>query len=110
MSPRRSEVWRADLGMTGKVRPVIILSREDSDPPRKLTIFVPVTAQNRGSKYEVELPALSFLKPGSSANAQGVLSGPTADKTLFLQKLGVLPADTLAKVEQALLFAVGMAD
>jgi mRNA interferase MazF len=95
--------------MVGKVRPIIILSRDDRDPPRKITIYVPVTGQNRGSRYEVELPRLPFLTPGSTANLQGIASGETADKTLFLRRLGELPSDAMAKVEQALLFAVGMA-
>ena len=95
--------------MKAKVRPVIIISREDPDPPRKITVFVPISEQNRGSPYEVELPKLPFLTPGSTANAQGILSGPTADKTLFLQKLGDIPQDALKKVEQALLFAMGIA-
>src|SRR5437899_6155617 len=106
MSPCRGEVWLADLGMAAKVRPVIILSRDDPDPPRRITVYVPVTQQNRGSKYEVELPPLYFLSKGSTANLQGIASGETADKTLFLKKLGDLPVDALEKIEQALLFAV----
>ena len=110
MSPQRGEVWSADLGMVAKVRPVIILSRDDPDPPRRITVYVPVTGQNRGSKYEVELPRLSFLTAGSTANVQGIASGGTTDKTLFVKKLGDLPADALEKVEQALLFALGIAN
>jgi len=109
MSPRRGEVWSADLGLAAKVRPVIILSRDDPDPPRRITVYIPVTEQNRGSRYEVELPRLYFLTKGSTANLQGIASGETADKTLFLKKLGDLPADALKKIEQALLFALGMA-
>lgn len=110
MNPRRGEVWSADLGIAAKVRPVIILSRDDADPPRAITIFVPITGQYRGSKYEVELPRLPFLTPGSTANVQGIGSGESADETLFIRKLGNLPPDALAKIEQALLFCVGMAD
>lgn len=110
MNPQRGEVWSADLGIAAKVRPVIILSRDDPDPPRVITVFVPITGQNRGSKYEVELPRLPFLTPGSTANVQGIGSGETADKTMFIKRLGKLRPDTLAKIEQALLYCVGMAD
>jgi len=96
--------------MTAKPRPIVILSRHDPDPPRKLTIYVPVTGQNRGSNYEVELPRLPFLTAGSTANVQGIASGETADKTLFQRKLGDLPADIMDKIEKAVLFAVGTAD
>jgi hypothetical protein len=32
------------------------------DAPRALTTYVPLTTQDRGSKYEVKLPRLSFLR------------------------------------------------
>jgi mRNA-degrading endonuclease toxin of MazEF toxin-antitoxin module len=72
MSPQRGEVWLADLGIAGKIRPVIIISRDDPDPPRKITTYIPITSENRGSNYEVELPPLPFLTLGSTANTQGV--------------------------------------
>ncbi len=62
MSPHPGEVWLADLGLAAKTRPVVILSRHDPDAPRALTIYVPLTTQNRGSKYEVELPRPHFLR------------------------------------------------
>ena len=37
------EVWLADLGMTAKTRPVLIVSRADEDPPRVLYLYVPLT-------------------------------------------------------------------
>ncbi len=52
MSPRPGEVWLADLGLAAKTRPVVIVSRHDPDAPRALTIYVPLTTQNRGSRYE----------------------------------------------------------
>ena len=33
MNPRPGEVWLADLGLAAKSRPVIVVSRHDSDPP-----------------------------------------------------------------------------
>ena len=106
--PRRGEVWSADLGDAAKVRPVIILSRNDSDRPRRLTVYIPVTKQNCGSRYEVELPRLPFLDQGSTANAQGIASGESADEELFIRKLGDVPPDVLTQVEEALRFAVGL--
>jgi mRNA interferase MazF len=72
MSPRPSEVWLADLGLAAKTRPVVIVSRHDPDAPRALVIYVPLTTQNRGSKYEVKLPELHFLRETSVANVQGI--------------------------------------
>ena len=67
--------------------------------------------QYRGSKCEVGLPRLPFLTPCSVANVQGIGSGlvETADESLFMRKMGNLPPDAMVKIEQALLFSVGMA-
>ena len=34
MSPQPGEIWLADLGLAAKTRPVVIVSRQDPDPPR----------------------------------------------------------------------------
>ena len=105
--PRRGEVWQVDLGQAAKVRPAIVVSRDDPDAPRALIIFVPVTTKNRGSKYEIELPKTSFLSAGSLANTQGIASLPPHK---FLRKLGELPPNVLTKVEEGLKFALELAD
>lgn len=106
MSPRPGEVWLADLGLAGKTRPVVILSRHDPDAPRALAIYVPLTTQNRGSKYEVELPKLPFLREPSVANVQGVAS-LTANR--LERKIREVPPDVLQRIREALAFATGMA-
>lgn len=72
MSIKLGEVYRADLGMVGKVRPVVIVSREDPNRPRDLVLAVPLTTQNRGSQYEVPMPRVRFLREISVANVQGL--------------------------------------
>ena len=61
-----------DLGMGGKVRMMMVVSREDADAPRALSICAPITTANRGSAYEVELPPRPFLRDRSFANLQGL--------------------------------------
>lgn len=68
MSPSPGEVWLADLGMAAKTRPVVVVSRRDEQAPRALAIYVPLTTQNRGSRYEVVIPRLRFLHQASVAN------------------------------------------
>ncbi len=68
-------------------------------------IYVPLTSQNRGSRYEVELPRLEFLKSESLANVQGVGSVPVIR---LERKLGKLPDDVLRKIHEALKFAFDM--
>jgi mRNA interferase MazF len=106
MNPLPGEVWQVDLGLKAKTRPVIIVSRHDPDAPRVLWIYVPITTQYRGSKYEVPLPKVNFLKYGSYANVQGVGSGMRDD---FLRKLGAFTPEVLKQVREAVLFAVDMA-
>src|SRR6266496_5035105 len=77
MPPHPGEVWLADLGLAAKTRPVVVVSRDDPDPPRALILYVPLTRQNRQSPYEVVLPRLPFLDRHSVANVQGLGSLPT---------------------------------
>lgn len=72
MTPKVGEVYVLDLGYEGKVRPVIIMSREDPQSPRALSLFVPLTKESRRSKYEVSLPRVPWLKLQSYANVQGM--------------------------------------
>jgi mRNA-degrading endonuclease toxin of MazEF toxin-antitoxin module len=46
MTPNVGEVFMLDLGCEGKVRPVVIMSREDPHAPRALALFVPLARQS----------------------------------------------------------------
>ena len=105
MSPVPGEVWLADLGLSAKTRPFIVVSRRDPDPPRVLVLYVPLTTQGRGSLYEGPLPRLSFLDRESVANVQGLGSIP---QIRLGRRLGVIPAETMLKVKPALAFALDL--
>ena len=105
MNPRPGEVWLADLGLAAKTRPVVIVSRFDTNPPRALVIYVPLTSEDRGSDYEVEIPTLSVLKLASVANVQGLASIPAVR---LERKLGEVPADVFAQIKSALKFALAL--
>lgn len=49
----RGEVWLADLGYIGKIRPVLILSVPAGDEDRALVTYVIRTTSVRGTAYEV---------------------------------------------------------
>jgi mRNA interferase MazF len=72
MTPKIGEVFIVDLGFEGKVRPVVVMSREDPDAPRALSIVVPLTSQTRGSRYEVKMPRVPWLHLQSYANVQAI--------------------------------------
>jgi mRNA interferase MazF len=85
MAVKQGEVWLADLGLAAKTRPVVILSKHDPQAPRALVTYVPLTTQNRGSSYEIELGNLRFLRELSVANVQGIGSIPA---TRLQRKIG----------------------
>jgi mRNA interferase MazF len=90
-------------GFPAKTRPVVILSREHPNVPRALVTYVPLTTQNRGSRYEIDLGKLRFLRETSVANVQGIGSIPSVR---LQRKIGALPADILDKIKEALRFAL----
>ena len=106
MNPQPGEIWLADLGLAAKTRPVVIVSRQDPDPPRSLILYVPLTTQRRNSPYEVPLPRLSFLDRESVANVQGLGSLPTVR---LERKIGRLPAGIMDQLKDALAFALDLA-
>jgi mRNA interferase MazF len=106
-NPKPGEVWLVDLGLAAKTRPVVIVSRLDPNPPRALVLYIPITTQNRGSDYEVELLAVKFLQTGSVANVQGLGSIPSAR---LERKLGELTEENMSKIKQALLFALNLTE
>lgn len=105
MKAKPGEIWLADLGLAGKVRPVLIVSRHDPDAPRALTLYVPLTTQHRGSRYEIPVGQLPFLDAASVINVQGL--GSVIEPRLE-RKLGSLPADLMDKVKAALRFALDL--
>jgi mRNA interferase MazF len=106
MNPQPGEVWLADLGLAAKTRPVIVVSRFDPDAPRALILYVPLTTQNRMSRYEVAIPMLPFLNQESFANVQGLASSPIVR---FERRLGRLPGAVMTDLKAALKFALDLA-
>jgi len=105
MDHQPGEVWLADLGLAAKTRPVIIVSRRDPNAPGALVLYVPLTTQDRQSRYEVSLPRLGFLDRDSVANVQGLGSIPIAR---LERKLGRIPNQIMSKVQSALAWALDL--
>jgi mRNA interferase MazF len=105
MNPQPGEVWLADLGLAAKTRPVVVVSRFDPDAPRALILYVPLTTQNRMSRYEVAIPKMPFLDKESFANVQGLASIPTIR---LERRLGRLPATVQTELKAALIFALAL--
>ena len=105
MNPRPGEVWLADLGFAAKFRPVIVVSRQDPDPPRALIVYVPITTQDRGSPYEVVLSETRFLQKDSVANVQGIASLPTVR---LGRRLGSLSSEALGEIKRAIAWSLDL--
>jgi len=93
-SPKRGEVWLADLGFAAKVRPVLVVSVPIADRDYALIEVVPHTTQRRGAQFEVEL-SVPFLAAGVF-NVQGMLAVPAAK---FLRRLGGMSGEEMSRVE-----------
>jgi mRNA-degrading endonuclease toxin of MazEF toxin-antitoxin module len=103
MTTKPGEVYRVDLGMGGKVRMMLVVSREDRDAPRALSLCVPITTSNRGSPYEVELPSRPFFKARSFANVQGLQAIQHHE---LEARVGVIFGEPFDQVKEALRFAL----
>ena len=103
MSPIPGELYLIDLGMVGKVRPAVVISREDPEAPRALAICAPLTTESRGSDYEVPLGKLKFLDRESWVNVQGLTS---LGHEKLVRRLGRLTAPQLEQIKRALRFAL----
>ncbi len=91
----RGEIWLADLGYLGKVRPVLILSVIPGDNDRALVSYVIRTTSIRGTAYEVPHMARG-MKPGVF-DAQGI---GTTDFNRLIRRLADVDATTLTRIEE----------
>jgi len=107
MTTKPGEIWLADLGLAAKRRPILIVSRRDPSSPRALVIYVPLTTQYRGSRYEVQFGKLPFLNEESTVNVQGI--GSLVHARLE-RKLGELPERLMTQVREAILFSLALRD
>ena len=105
MTPNPGEVYLVDMGYEGKMRPVVVLSRADSAAPRALCIVVPLTTLNRGSRYEVAMPKVPWLKHQSFANVQALA---TYGYHELLEKRGTFDARTMTSIKDAVRWALDL--
>src|SRR5438270_7488473 len=93
----RGSVWIVDRGMAAKVRPCLVLSVPTDPQDRVLVTLVPHTTSIQGTRFEVAVQA-TFLHAGGVFDAQQVVTVP---QVKLIRKLGDLPPDQWAPVEEA---------
>jgi mRNA interferase MazF len=96
---RPGEIYVVDLGLAAKVRPCVVVSRDDPDAARNLVVLVPLTTVNRGSSYEVGLGKLRQLHAESWANVQGLFSW---ERARVGRRLGTVTTAQLEGIREAL--------
>jgi mRNA interferase MazF len=103
MNPKPGEIYWVDLGMKGKVRPLMVVSRQDDNAVGALCACVPLTTQIKGGEYEVALPKVRFL-PGNDrgvANVQGITA---VEHSRLSKRAGEFRPEVLAQVRDALAY------
>jgi len=103
MTPKVGEVYLVDLGIAGKVRPVVEVSREYPEAPRALSAVVPLTSQNRDSRYEVKMPRVPWLSLQSFANVQAISSVEHHELT---NRRGKFEASVVKQIRESIRWAL----
>lgn len=91
---KRGEIWLADDGYAGRVRPILILSVEPGYANRALESYVIRTTSLRGTAYEVAHPARGMKSGVFDAHGIG-----TTDRRHLIRKLGTVDPLVQAEVE-----------
>src|SRR6266481_7305214 len=97
------EVWMIDFGMAAKVRPALILTGTPASDELDLVTVLLHTTSVRGNRWELNIPK-PFLKTGAF-HLQQV---QTISTVKLERRLGVLTADELNRVREALKNRLGI--
>jgi mRNA interferase MazF len=85
--------------MQRKVRPMMVVSREDEEPERALSVCVPCTTAIRGGRYEVPLPRVGWM-PGRDDGVANVLGIEAVEHHRFQRRAGRHETSVLVSVRE----------
>lgn len=100
----RGEVWMYEFRRPDKLRPVVILSRDEAISVMRTVIVAPVTSTIRGLPSEVRIGVEQGLKHDSVVNLDHV---QTIERSRIRRHLGSLTSELMREVCLALAIAVG---
>lgn len=80
---------------------MMVVSREDPNPERALSVCVPCTTQIRGGNYEVPLPRVRWL-PGSDEGVANVLGIEAVEHHRFERRAGRFEVPVISAVRKKL--------
>src|SRR5882724_13639217 len=97
------EVWMTGFGMTAKVRPALLLTGNPALDELDLVTVLLHTTSLRGNQWELNIP-----KPFLKAGAFHLQQVQTISTVKLERKLGMLTADELNRVREALKNRLGI--
>ena len=100
----RGEIWRYRFKSPDKVRPVLVLSRQEVIPLLHTVMVAPITSTLRGAPSEVTVGIEHGLKHTSAVNLDHV---QTVERARLVGYVGRLGVDKMRDVCHALAIAVG---
>ena len=78
---------------------MMVVSGEDANPERALSVCVPCTTTIKGGEYEVSLPRVKWM-PGSDEGVANVLGIEAAEHHRFERRAGRYEATVIAAVRK----------
>jgi mRNA interferase MazF len=100
----RGEIWRYRFRSPDKLRPVLVLSRQEVIPLLHTVMVAPITSTMRDAPSEVRVGTEHGLKHASAVNLDHV---QTVERARLVGYVGRLDAERMAAVCHALAIAVG---
>ena len=100
----RGEIWRYRFRSPDKLRPVLVLSRQEVIGLLQTVMVAPVTSTIRGAPGEVSVGVAEGLRHESAVNLDHV---QTVEKARLTGYVGHLRADKMREVCRSLAVAVG---
>src|ERR1051325_8168985 len=101
INPKPGEVYWVDLGLAAKHRPVMVVSREDSEAERALASCVPLTTEIRGGDYEVPIPRVRWM-PGAEPGVANVQGLTAIERHRLERRAGRFESPVIRKVREAI--------
>ena len=100
----RGEIWNVEFKKPDKIRPVLILTRQEMIPYLHTVTVGPVTRTIRGVPSEVVVGTEEGLKEPSVINLHHLITIPKSELRRFV---GTLSSTKMFQVRKAMLFALG---
>jgi len=115
MEIKRGDIWLVNLDPTTgheikKSRPAVIIQNDLGNKYSPITIIAPITSQNTEKVYPIEV-FLTRKISGLDKDSKVLLNQIRAiDKRRLVKKLSKIDAETLERINEALIISLGLKD